>query len=159
MTQLRIGTYAGLFCALPVAVWLLTSIELTAGSSTAVSLAGREAAEALALLHGIIAIVVAPWLTRAGRWDGVAGGLLMLALVPLPLLTVTWLTGATSGGSLLGMPLAVVGLGASVYLATLGVFRMLPAGQGRAIAVLCLQAGGCAALWMARDLWLSWLVG
>ena len=83
----------------------------------------------------------------------------MLALVPLPLLTVAWLAGATSSGSLLGMPLAVIGLGASAYLATVGVFQILPGGQGRALAVLCLQAGGCAGLWMARDLWLSWLVG
>lgn len=158
MTPMRLGTYAGLVCTMPAAVWLLASIKLTAGSHSAVLAASLQAVEALALLNTLVAIVAAPWLTRARRWGEGLGGMVMLALVPLPILTVAWLTGAVAAGSLLRIPLGVLGLGACTYFVMVAVIRSVRPDQGRPLAVVFVQAAGCALLWMGRDLWWDWLV-
>lgn len=161
MTAARTALLLGLGCSIAVVVW--AAGDIVAGSVAGspadefvrrgwpLALAGLWVAQAMALA------VVAPWYALHFGWRESLGGLLTLLLVPLPLLALSWLTGAAS--------LQVLGSG--VFAMTLGALLIFgfASGMNRLLEQESLKSGASAALqficvaavFAFRGHWSAWL--
>ncbi len=156
MNSLRINLYAGLLYSLPICVWLLAQLDTASLEPEAVGGLMRQAAAALLLVQLLVLSIRLPAMPTPGGGQRRLQALLMLTTVPLPLLTIFWLSGAMDGAILLLSQVMVMGFG----LLALGLGRvivLLPPGTVRGPAWGSLQVTLALAVWQLRHHWLSWL--
>jgi len=140
----------GLAYCLPVVVWSLgRGLETYNGLFDA----GPLAARILILVQAVVITFWIPWYGKDGPWFGALREVLGLILIPLPLVTVLWLTGAGSAMILVGAEVALMAFAA---LLLVGV-RSLPLSTEGLFVPAVAQVAGITALWMFRDAWLGWL--
>lgn len=147
----------GLVVLLPLLAWVFA-----AGMQTLGTLADNTAftvgtARTITLVLAMSVPLCLPWFAHTARWSDTLFGPLLVALMPLPLLTVLWLTGDLNPLTLL-LPLTVT---AAIMMALAAGLRLLDAViRTKAVATLAHSAvtvtvAGMA--WAMRDTWLAWV--
>lgn len=152
----RSAVLFGLLLLLPLLVWVYAS-----GREALGSLAGNMEFTLATLRITTLTLALClplalPWFARSPRWSDTLCGPLLVALIPLPLLLVLWLTGDLPPLTLLLPPAAV----ALVMMTLAAALRLLTTAIGNSpfsiMADSAITITITGAVWALRDLWLGW---
>jgi hypothetical protein len=152
----RVSVLFGLAVLLPVLIWVYATAWQALGSVADSAAFTLNTIRTLSLVLALGVPVSLPWFANSPDWNDTLFGPLMVALIPLPLLTVLWLTGDLKFLVLL-LPLA----GIAIIMMTLSVIlRLLAAGGGNSPALTLVQTSVsilvAGVAWALRDEWLAW---
>ncbi len=154
----RLGLCAGAACALPVTVWLGAQIlGDTAPRGDLLHLV-HSATHGLWIVQALAIAAAGPRAVGPTFREG-AVGLLVLIAVPLPLLSLFWMTGAEAAGTLLAGTGLLVALALLVLAGARGLRQLERAAWSarlRPLAAAALELGVAAEVWMQRAEWLGW---
>jgi len=154
----RVGLCAGAACAVPVAVWLGAQIPGDGLVGEGMLQPVRSATQGLWIAQALVVAAAGPRALGASFREG-AVGLLVLIAVPLPLLSLFWMTGAEPARTLLAGVGLLGALAVSMLAAAWGLRQLEGAvwnARWRPLAAAALELGAAAGVWMQRGEWLGW---
>lgn len=153
----RVSVLFGLAVLLPILIWVYATALQTLGTVPDSAAFTLSTVRMLSLVLALSVPVSLPWFASSPDWSDTLFGPLMVVLVPLPLLTVLWLTGDLKFLVLL-LPLTGIAL---TMMTLSAVLRFFAAGGRNFPAVTLVQTtisvvvAGLA--WALRNEWLAWL--
>jgi hypothetical protein len=152
----RVSVLFGLVVLLPVLIWVYATVGQALGSVSDSAAFTLNTVQMLSLVLALGVPVSLNWFANSPDWNDTIFGPLMVILIPLPLLTVLWLTGDLKFLVLL-MPFAVIGL---IMMTLSVILRLLAAGGRNFSAVTLVQISVSVVVagvaWALRDEWLAW---
>lgn len=147
----------GLAILFPVLLWISATVVQTLGSAAGGSVFSMNMVRMIILVLALGVPVSLPWFAGNPSWVDTLCGPLMVVLIPLPLMTVLWLTGDARFMILLA-PWAAVAL-FMLMLAT--GLRLLSAlirdFQTLALTHTAITVVVVGMAWALRNEWLAWL--
>lgn len=153
----RSAVMFGLLLLLPLLAWTYASGRAALGSLVGNMVFTLATVRLTTLTLALCLPLALPWFARRQSWSDTLCGPLLVALIPLPLLLVLWLSGDLSPQALL-LPLAAVALVMAVLAAALRLLTAAivnPPLLAAADAAITVAVAGAA--WALRDIWLAWL--
>ncbi len=150
MKPAQTGLLLGLAYSMPVVVWTLTQAAATHSGSFD---AAVWASQVLLILQATAVALWTPWYGRESPWASALTGMLLLILVPLPLITILWLTGTWSLTVIARAEVTLLIFAAALLFGIRALARLPVSSITSAIA----QLVGIVGLWAFRDDWLGWL--
>lgn len=153
----RTSVLFGLAVLLPVLTWVFATALQTLGTVPDGAAFTLSTVRMLSLVLALSVPISLPWFASSSDWGDTLFGPLLVVLIPLPLLTVLWLTSDLKFSALL-LPLAGIAL---IMMSLSAGLRLLAAWGGNSSAVTLVQTtisvvvAGLA--WALRDEWLAWL--
>lgn len=154
MNASRLAALHSLAYLLPLTLWLCAQLEISDWTTSQVQ----------AYFHDSVLIILAAQclgmtlLFSQGSERTLAhdlNGLLLMLLFPLPLLALSWLSGALLAMSLLNLCTMVVLVGILALTIRRGIMLFLTNRQYREPVIGMLQIGLLILLWHYHDLWLN----
>jgi hypothetical protein len=155
MSHTRLAVIISLFYSLPLLVWMMAQLAFIEWSPSSLQPLFRQSLFILLLLQSLI-IAVLFINQRDEGWQQETLAALQILFYPLPILTLTWLTGSAS------LTLTLKGMFLVTLIAALAnclrhCSRLLP-NQPQANTLLALaQLSIAVVVWNFRELWWNWL--
>ncbi len=157
MTAARMALLVGLICTFAMVIWVsgnILTLERTDklhGWIFSIGLRGLWTVQAMAIAF------LAHWLSDRFGWRQAMSGLLILILVPLPLLTLSWLTGAVQL-AVLGYGLVSLLVGSILILgAAEAISQLIEAPFPKKIGIATVQILSATAAFALIDTWFAWV--
>ncbi len=148
----RTGLNLALLYSVPVLLW---AAGVANEGSTPVADIALQCAGILFLVQALSVALIAPWYATQNRLQDGLVGLLIVLLVPLPLLSIIWLTGAVEASVLASGQSLVLGLSALLLVFSRSLNAVIPAAFPRDIMIACVQVGAAAGTWAFRHQWMA----
>jgi hypothetical protein len=152
----RVSVSFGLALLIPVLIWVYATAGPALGSVPDGVAFTLKTVRMLSLVLALGVPVSLPWFANSPDWNDTIFGPLMVTLIPLPLLTVLWLT-----GDLRFLVLLLPSVGIALIMMTLSVIQRLVAAGIRNLSAVTLVQNSISILaagvaWALRDEWLAW---
>jgi hypothetical protein len=153
----RIGVAFALVVLLPLLAWVFATGMQTLGTLSDNTAFTLNTVRMITLVLALSMPVCLPWFADCARWSDTLSGPLLVAMVPLPLVTVLWLTGDLNPWKLVLPLVAVAGIMAVLCAGLRLLHTALRPAADLTLphAAVTVTAAGVA--WALRDTWLAWL--
>jgi len=139
MMPYNVGLYAALCCIAPVILWLVLQLYVALQGNHQIAHVIHLGFISLIFLQSLVAIAYMPWQIRTGQRSEQVQGLIVFLLVPVPVLSVFWLTGV-EGVRVIGIGFSIVFLSLMISFLVFTLFLKLEKFQSRfPIGIVFLQ--------------------
>ncbi len=155
MNLIRLATISSLAYLLPLTLWLTVQLELNDWAAAGVTTLFDQAVHVtlIAQIIGVILLFFKP--VESSRQNAIMGVALVL-FFPLPLLTLSWLSGSLEIIPIALGSLVVTLTGLTAFGIRQGLDRVLPNPAGREGVIGALQIALLILLWQFRQVWWGW---
>jgi len=141
--------------SVPVLLWAAGVAGLADESSTPVSDVASQSAETLFIVQALSITLIAPWYATQGRLTDALIGLLIVVVIPLPLLSVIWLTGAVDAPALAAGQLFVTGLSVLLLVLARSLHAVISQEFPRNVTTAGIQVCAAVVTWVFHPQWLA----
>ncbi|MEG7522811.1 MAG: hypothetical protein M3H12_06890 [Chromatiales bacterium] len=155
MNLIRLATISSLAYLLPLTLWLTAQLELNDWAAARVTTLFDQAVHVtlIAQIIGVILLFIKP-IESSRRNDIIA--LALILFFPLPLLTLSWLSGSLEIIPIALGSLVVTLTGLSAFGIRQGLSHILPNPVIREGMIGALQVALLILLWQFRQVWWGW---
>jgi len=157
----NLAIYSSLFYCLPLVVWTISQTAYTQNTNdwNAKSWADvtQEGLKILWIVQALIIAIVIPWLSWHKKWRHQISTVLILILMPLPLLSIVWLSGGSTLSALTYGLISLVILSALLLLSTRLIENLPPSHYLKVSGRVIIQILSVSILWKFHEPLLSWV--